>query len=213
MHSRLALTTEGIPLGLLAIKFWTRKSFKGTNALKRKINPTRIPIQEKESFRWLENLREATALTEHPANCIHVADREGDIYELFAIAEELGTKYLVRTCVDRLAEDGTTTIESLMNQEAAKGVYKLEVRDQDGNRDQATLAIKYKHLRVRPPLGKQDAWPELAVTVIYAREISNPHRRQRIEWKLVTNLPVNSLKSALEKLRLLCFSWKRRFGV
>jgi hypothetical protein len=55
MHSSLALTTEGIPLGLLAIKFWTRKSFKGTNALKRKINPTRIPIQEKESFRWLEN--------------------------------------------------------------------------------------------------------------------------------------------------------------
>jgi Transposase DNA-binding len=207
MHSSLALTSEGIPLGLLAIKFWTRKNFKGTNALKRKINPTRIPIQEKESYRWLENLRAATALMQHPANCVHIADREGDIYELFAVAKELGTKFLIRTCVDRLAEDGTT-MECLMNREAAKGVFKVEVRDQDGNMDQATLAVKYRTLRVRPPIGKQDAWPELTVTVIHAREISNPRRRERIEWKLVTNLPVNSFKSALEKIGWYAMRWK-----
>ncbi|MFX5085463.1 hypothetical protein ABTC40_22735, partial [Acinetobacter baumannii] len=40
MHSSLAVTTSGLPLGLTAVKFWTRKKFKGTNALKRKINPT-----------------------------------------------------------------------------------------------------------------------------------------------------------------------------
>jgi hypothetical protein len=32
---------EGIPLA--AVKFWTRKKFKGTAALKKKINPTRVP--------------------------------------------------------------------------------------------------------------------------------------------------------------------------
>lgn len=208
MHSSLALTTEGIPLGLLSIKFWTRKNFKGTNALKRKINPTRIPIQEKESFRWLENLRQATAQVKHPANCIHIADREGDIYELFASAEELGTKFLVRTCVNRLAEDGRTTIESLMKREAVKGVCEVDVRDQDGNKDRATLAIKYKALRVRPPLGKQEDWPDLSVTVIYATEISKPRRRERIEWKLVTNLPVRSQHGALEKIRWYAMRWK-----
>ena len=62
MHSSLAVTTSGLPLGLTAVKFWTRKKFKGTNALKRKINPTRVPIEEKESYRWLENLRQSTAL-------------------------------------------------------------------------------------------------------------------------------------------------------
>ena len=46
MHSSLAVTTEGLPLGLSAIKFWTRKKFKGTNALKKKINPTRVPIEQ-----------------------------------------------------------------------------------------------------------------------------------------------------------------------
>jgi len=34
MHSSLAVTTDGLPLGLAAIKFWTRKKFKGTNALR-----------------------------------------------------------------------------------------------------------------------------------------------------------------------------------
>ena len=45
MHSSLAVTAEGLPLGLVAIKFWTRSKFKGTNALKRKVNPTRVPIE------------------------------------------------------------------------------------------------------------------------------------------------------------------------
>jgi hypothetical protein len=40
MHSSLAVTSDGLPLGLAAIKFWTRKQFKGTNELKKHINPT-----------------------------------------------------------------------------------------------------------------------------------------------------------------------------
>ena len=58
MHSSLVVTASGLPLGLAAIKFWTRDHFKGTNALKRKINPTRVPIAQKESIRWLENLKQ-----------------------------------------------------------------------------------------------------------------------------------------------------------
>jgi transposase-like protein len=42
------------------VKFWTRKKFKGTAALKKKINPTRVPIEKKESIRWLENVQQST---------------------------------------------------------------------------------------------------------------------------------------------------------
>jgi hypothetical protein len=49
LHSSLVLTTEGVPLGLAAVKFWTRKKFKGTNALKKTINPTRIPIEKRRA--------------------------------------------------------------------------------------------------------------------------------------------------------------------
>jgi len=47
MHSSLAITQHGLPLGLCAVKFWSRKQFKGTQALKKRINPTRIPIEGK----------------------------------------------------------------------------------------------------------------------------------------------------------------------
>ena len=83
MHSSLAVTCDGLPLGLTAIKFWTRKKFRGTKALKKKINPTRVPIEKKESVRWLQNLTQSTELLSEPARCIHIGDRESDIYELF----------------------------------------------------------------------------------------------------------------------------------
>jgi hypothetical protein len=57
MHSSLVITQSGQPLGLAAIKFWSRDKFHRANALKRKINPTRVPIEKKESIRWLENVR------------------------------------------------------------------------------------------------------------------------------------------------------------
>lgn len=102
MHSSLAITTNGLPLGLGAVRFWTRDKFKGTAALKRKINPTRVPIEFKESIRWLENLRQSTALMDEPAQCVHIGDRESDIYELFCTAQNAGTHFVIRTCVDRL---------------------------------------------------------------------------------------------------------------
>ena len=51
MRSSLAVTLTGTPLGLTAVKFWTRTKFKGTLALKRHVNPTRVPIETKESYR------------------------------------------------------------------------------------------------------------------------------------------------------------------
>jgi hypothetical protein len=89
MHSSLAVTTEGQPLGLTAVKFWTRKKFKGTAALKKKINPTRVPIEKKESIRWLDNLRQSTDLLGDPGRCIHVGDRESASMSCSARLEKL----------------------------------------------------------------------------------------------------------------------------
>lgn len=49
MHSSLAATAQGVQPGLAAVKFWTRNKFRSTAALKRKINPPRVPIETKES--------------------------------------------------------------------------------------------------------------------------------------------------------------------
>ncbi|MGY3572990.1 hypothetical protein [Bradyrhizobium sp. USDA 4504] len=105
-----------------ADKFWTRKKFRGAAALRREFNLTRIPIETKESIRWLENLKQSTELFEKPSQCIHIGDREADIYELFCAAQEVGTHFLVRTCVNRLAGDGDHTVATIMDEVVVKGL-------------------------------------------------------------------------------------------
>ena len=209
MHSSLALTTEGLPLGLAAIKFWNRKKFKGTAALKKKINPTRVPIEQKESIRWLENLKQSTATLGDSARCVHIGDRESDIYELFCTAQEVGTHFLIRTCVDRLAGDGNHTVADDMAKAPIKGRYRVEVRDANGNPDLAELDIKFERLHLLPPIGKQKQYPPLELTVVHAKERGKPKKnRKLIDWKLITDLPVRSLKGAVEKLRWYALRWK-----
>jgi len=208
MHSSLAVTTEGLPLGLAAVKLWTRKKFKGTAALKKKINPTRVPIEKKESIRWLDNLKQSTELLDDPGRCVHIGDRESDIYELFCAAQEVGTHFLVRTCVDRLAGDGDHTIAEEMDGVAVKGLHRIEVRDSNGDPDEAILEIRFRKLRVLPPIGKQKRYPALTLTVIHAEERGTPKNRKKIDWKLITDLPVQSRKDAIEKLEWYALRWK-----
>lgn len=170
MHSSLAVTTEGLPLGLAAAKFWTRDKCKGTNALKKHINPTRVPIEEKESIRWLDNLRQSTTLLGDPSRCVHVGDRESDIYELFCTAKDSGAHFLLRTCVDRLAGDGTYTIAAATEEIRCKGLHRVEVQDRYGEVCEATLELKFRRIRVLPPIGKQNRYPEFELTVLHATE-------------------------------------------
>ena len=177
-------------------------------ALKRKVNPTRVPIEAKESVRWLENLKQSTSLLDEPSRCIHIGDRESDIYELFCAAQKSDTKFLVRTCVDRLAGDGRHTIAAAMRRVKVKAVHEVEVRDAKGTVSQATVKVKYHRLRVYPPIGKQKEYPPLMLTVIYAKESSTPRGREKIDWKLITNLPVHSRKDAVEKLTWYAMRWR-----
>lgn len=215
MHSSLAITTAGKPLGLTAVKFWTRKKFKGTNALagrgkdgsKHTVNATRIPIEQKESIRWLENLEQSTELV-NPDRCIHIGDRESDIYELFCLAEEKSTHFLVRTCVDRLAGTGKTTIAKKMQRESIQGTHQIEVLDAKRRPIEITLQLRYSQMTVHPPIGKHKKYPPLSLTVIHAWEQGKPKGRKPICWKLLTDLPVDSLESAIEKVDWYSQRWK-----
>lgn len=59
-----------------------------------------------------------------------------------------------------------------------------------------------------PPIGKQKRYPALTLTVIYAEERGNPKNRKKIVWKLITDLPVQSRKDAIEKLEWYALRWK-----
>lgn len=174
----------------------------------RRLIPPRVPIEKKESVRWLDNLRQSTALLNAPERCIHIGDRESDIYELFCTAQQVGTHFLIRSCVNRLAGDGSTTIADEMKGVRVQGLHRIQVRDKEGKVSEAVLEIRFCRTVVLPPIGKQKNYPSLILTVIYAQERGTPQGRDRIDWKLLTDLPVRSRKEAVEKVLWYAQRWK-----
>ncbi|UFW51202.1 MULTISPECIES: hypothetical protein [Bradyrhizobium] len=174
MHSSLAVTLGGTPLGLTAAKFWTRTKFKGTWTFKRHVNPARVPIETKESYRWLENLRQSMALVGTPERCVHVADGESDIYELFCLAHDLGTRFLVCVQTNRLAgapadaepRDGAHRIFAQLSATPWAGRHCAIGQDET-----ACVHVKFAAIQTLPPIGKQKRYSPQLLTYIHALEI------------------------------------------
>ena len=104
-HPLEAFTTDGTPLGALWLDLWARQDDDATPAEKKQRRRV-APIEEKESFRWLEGLRQARAAAQDmpDTTCVCIADSEADIYEL--LAEPRGERpvhWLIRAChADRI---------------------------------------------------------------------------------------------------------------
>lgn len=209
MHSSLAVTCEGLPLGLCAIKFWNRVVRKKDSATKN-VKLERIPIEEKESIRWLENLRQSSELLAQPERCVHIGDRESDIYELFCAAQDLGTRFLVRSSNDRRAGEGDHTIADEMAEVRVQGLHRVEIRDGQGERCEVVLEIRYRRVRVLAPIRKHKdkRYPELELAIVHAKERGAPTDRAPLEWQLITNLPVSSKAEAIEKIDWYAMRWK-----
>jgi hypothetical protein len=174
----------------------------------KKINPTRVPIEAKESIRWLDNVRQSTELIGQPARCVHIGDRESDIFELFCTARTLDTHFLVRTCVDRLCWDGSMTVAAEMEEAPVKGLFRVHLPGQVGPASTATLELRWRRIIIRPPIGKQKVCPSLMLTVLHAREREAPAGREPIEWKLLSDLPLRSRRDALQALQWYAMRWK-----
>ena len=80
-HVTLAVTPERLCLGVLDAEMWARDFEDPNKNDKRK----QKPIEEKESFRWLEGYRRVCDLSKQlpDTQLISISDREGDIYECF----------------------------------------------------------------------------------------------------------------------------------
>ena len=167
-----------------------------------------MPIEGKESMRWLDNLRQSTGLLGDPARCVHICDREGDIWELFCLARELDTHFLVRRCSDRLAGDGSRTVASIMAEEKVQGLHRVADRDDKGKLGSTQVEISYRRMTTRPPIAKQRRYPALMLTVLHAREPEEPVGRPSIDWELITDLPVDGHAAAVEKLQWYAMRWK-----
>jgi hypothetical protein len=142
-----------------------------------------------------------------PDRCVHIGDRESDIYELFCLACDLGTNFLVRSCVDRLAESGDTTIAQVMKGVSPSGTHRVSFSDASGQEQEALLAVKFATMLVCPPLGKQKRYEHQQLQIIHAEETNPPADRPPLFWKLITNLEVTTHEEAVHKLGWYARRW------
>lgn len=95
-----------------------------------------------------------------------------------------------------------------MAQEPVRGVHEIAVQDFEGQTSLAKVELRYCRMLVLSPIGKQKRYPTLSLSVIHPCERTNPENRERIEWKLLTDLDVDDVASAVEKLDWYAQRWK-----
>lgn len=206
LHASLAITADGLPLGLCKAKFWTREQSSKKKWNKKHIgNLMHIPIEEKESYRWLENLKSSVDLLGNPDKLIHIGDRENDIFEYFTLAQQLGTHFLVRSRSDRVADDAS--ISEIIATEKPKYRHKISFKDSEGNAVTTNLLIKVRRLLIHPCKAKQSKFEPIELTFLSAYEENVPSNREPIFWNLITDLKVSNKKDASKLLEWYSRRW------
>jgi hypothetical protein len=202
LHVVLALDAQDSAiLGLIDGRFLERK--EGRRAARRS-----APIEEKESFRWLEGADQAASVCAGATSITVIADRESDIFEAFALRPER-VELLVRAAHDRALADGDALFaraEAL----PAMGRAELELPAKPGRRRRtAQLEIRFMAARLaRPRNGLRANLPEsVAVNVIDVREINPPAGEAPIHWRLLTTHAVTSETEAWETVDLYRQRW------
>ncbi len=107
LHLPEVFTPDGPPLGTLWNKVIVRKDETTEEKAIKKKNRPAMPIEEKESFRWLEGHRQTIRLAECNKNttCICISDSESDIFEVFAEPRVANAHLIIRAFRERNVTD------------------------------------------------------------------------------------------------------------
>lgn len=179
-------------LGLVDAQVWRRTKHKAPDYKK-------LPIEEKESYRWLEGGSQAKAVLAEATMVTIIDDREGDIYEKWARLPDQHTHLLTRACRDRSLADGSRLFATLAQlPEAHRFTLDLPARPGKRGSRTAPMAVRFGSIRVRRPSACSDrkAPREIELFAIEVREL-NPPPGDAICWRLLTTHRVESVEQAL----------------
>jgi hypothetical protein len=201
LHPMLAITPDRLCLGVLdGFNFSRKKGSLGKNKDKKR------PIGEKESARWL---RGYLASCDDQANfpdtqLVYVADREGDLYELYLTAKKrakLGlatASWLIRGQHNRLLENEAHLLSEVENTNAW-GEIEFDLPKGRGRKPRHVVQRLYsKRVRLN----------ETEVTVILSREENPPTGEKAIEWFFTTNDEIESFEAAATRIRWYLCRWQ-----
>ena len=208
LHPTLAVTPDRLPLGLLGVHTWVREP--GSLGQEK---DGRRPLEEKESVRWVDGFARVNALAETltDTRLAYVADREGDLYDLFVEAPcpEQGADWLIRgQHHDRRLTDGRTLAQAL----AEAPVLAVTAFDCPPARGRAARHVEQQirvvRVTLKPPARPDRRLAEVTVSALLATEINPPPDVEALNWLLITNLSVETPEQALEKLHWYLCRWQ-----
>ncbi len=199
LHATIAVNAEGLPLGVL------RAAFDAPQPGAEKDKPR----EKKESCRWLQGLRDSAeaAAALDSVQAVGVMDREADFVDLFVERRERtpGMELLVRAKTDRVpCKSDADRLFDKVRTSPARGKRILEIERQSARAsEQAAVALRYLKVGL-PAKGKAP----VEATVVHVREENPPAEAERLEWFLLTTLPVENADDAERILTWYGLRWR-----
>ena len=207
VHSIMASTTQGVPLGILDQQIWTRNPKTKKKKKNQKANST---IRNKESKRWLRGLVTSELAIPSTTTVVTVADREGDIYELFALEREVNSELLIRARYNRRINHEFKLVKEAIAQTPSSGQIVISVpRKDDQPTREATLTVSYASFMFLAPSNRPKTATKQKITlnVIAAREENPPVGSTPINWLLLTTLEIKNFEQAVRYIRWYTYRW------
>jgi Transposase DDE domain len=207
LHSVLAVEAgTGALLGLVDSKVWNREEGELPHRRLR-------AITEKESQRWLDGSSRASEVLAAASSITGISDREGDIYQHFAMRPS-NMHLIVRACQDRLiaaeAMDTSPLLSAFTNSIPEQGRFTVQLPAAPGRKARvAELAVRFAPVALRRPVhGARDLPKTVSLTVVDVRETSAPaDDSEPLHWRLLTSHDVSSLDEARRVVDLYRLRW------
>jgi hypothetical protein len=217
LHSTLAATTEGVPLGVLDAQFQApQPTAQGPS-----LPAYAIPIEQKKGFCWIKSLRDSNALAKElpETRQVCVMDREADFFELFDEPRHRRVELLVRAKHDRCTSDAHKLFEALRTspvrrhlsipiprQSSRPKLSKQKARPRRQART-ATVALCYRQVDLLPPGYLKGKVPK-TLWAIHIRELSPPPNEKPLEWFLLTTCDITDDEQACQCIRWYTLRWR-----
>ena len=206
LHSTLAVSDAGVPLGLIDQVSWVRDADNvGTRHQRRE-----RPIKDKESFRWIESQERIQQAVPPSTRVLTVADREADIFALFALQRPEHADLLIRVNHDRRVQGQDRLLWQTVRAAPIRGEVTIDLsRHPERAPRQATLQVSLCPVTVRRPkngCNDPDLQP-IPLIAILAEETEPPTDATPVCWLLLTTLSVDDFEGALRCLSYYSKRW------
>lgn len=215
VHPMLVLDAEDhFPYGFSSLQTINRA---GKSADKYERSYWGLPIEEKESYRWIKSVEQTKQRLKGAKHLTIVADRESDIYQLWSRVPDDRTHLVVRTPFSRKFLDEDNEEITTSNPLESLGSYQIYLPARPEKRGKArtvTLEVACRKAFTMKPRSlksqRSNSDPEkIPLTIVMAKEVvpDGATVETPIEWVLLTDKTVDTLEQAMEIIDIYKSRW------